>query len=65
MVIAKIKGMLRSLLYDIACSVTMDFEKLYTSILLTQIGEIRAFKLQNHVNNMHISDVVLTLYISY
>ena len=60
-----IKGMLRSLLCDIACSVKMDFEKSYTSILLTQIGEIRAFEVQNHVNNMDISDVVLTLYISY
>ena len=64
-VIAMIKWMLQSLLYDIACSVTIDFEKLYTFILLAQIEEIRAFEVQNHVNNMHISDVELTLYISY
>ena len=34
-VIAKIKEMLRSLFYDIPCYVTMDYEKWYSSLLLT------------------------------
>ena len=36
-VIAKIKGMPRSLFYDIPCHVTMDYEKWCTSLLLTQM----------------------------
>ena len=33
----------------------MDYEKLYTSLLLNQCEEIRAFEVQNHVNYMSIS----------
>ena len=33
----------------------MDYEKWYTSVLLTQCEEIRAFKVQNHGNYMYIS----------
>ena len=51
-VIAKIKGMPRSFFYDIPCYVIMDYEKWYTSILLTQCEEIRAFEVQNHANYM-------------
>ena len=32
------------------CYVTMDYEKWYTSLLLTHYGVIRAFEDQNHVN---------------
>ena len=49
-VIAKIKGMPRSLFYDIPCYVTMDYERW----LLTR-EEICAFEAQNHANYMHIS----------
>ena len=34
---------------------TMDYEKWYTSLLLTQCEEIRAFEIQNHANYMYIS----------
>ena len=60
-VIAKIKEMSRSLVYDIPCYVTMDYEKWYTSLLLTQCEEIRAFEVQNHVNFISRSAAVLTL----
>ena len=55
-VIAKIKGMPRSLFYDtpVPCYVTMDYEKWYTALLLTQCEEIRAFEVQNHDNYMLI-----------
>ena len=33
----------------------MDYEKWYTSLLLTQCEEIRAFEVQIHVNYMKIS----------
>ena len=51
-VIAKIKGMPRSLFYVIPRFVTMDYEKWYTSLLLTQCGEICAFEAQNQVSCM-------------
>ena len=54
-VIAKIKGMPRSLFYVIPRYVTMDYDKLYTSLLLTQYEEIRAFEVQDHVEYMSIS----------
>ena len=43
-VIEKIRGMPLSLSYDTPSYVIMDYEKLYTYILLTQNGEIRAFE---------------------
>ena len=49
-VIAKIKGMPRSLFYVIPRYVTVDYEKCYTSLPLTQCEEICAFEVQNHVN---------------
>ena len=48
-VIAKIKGMPRSLFYDIPCYVTMIYENLYTSYCLTKYEDI---EVQNHVNYM-------------
>ena len=45
-VIAKIKGISWSLFYDIPCYVTMDYEKLCTSLLLTQCEEISSFLFQ-------------------
>ena len=45
-----------SLFNDIQpCYVTMDYEKWYTSLLLTQCEEIRKFEIQNHINYMYIS----------
>ena len=52
MVIAKIKEMPTSSFYVIPCYVTMDYEKWYTSLLLKQCEEIRAFEVQNHANYM-------------
>ena len=49
-VIAKIKGMPRSLYYDMPCYVTMVHEKSYIS--MTQCEETRAFEVQNHANYM-------------
>ena len=40
----KIKEMPRSLFYVIPRYVTMDYEKRYKFLLLTQCGEIRAFE---------------------
>ena len=48
--------------------VTMDYEKWFTSILLTQCEEICTFEVQNHAINIcrfPVSDVVLNWYISY
>ena len=45
-ILKKIKGMPRSLFYDILCYLTMDYEKWFTSILLIQCEEIPAFEIQ-------------------
>ena len=66
---AKIKGMPRLLFYDIPCYVTMDYEKWYTSLLLTQCEETSFNTMWRNLCTMsitcrfHVSDVVLTLYV--
>ena len=55
-VIGKNKEIPWSLFYDISCYVTVDYQKWYryTSLLLTQCEEIRAFDVQTHVNYMYM-----------
>ena len=64
----KIKEMPRSLFYDIPCYVTMDYERWYTSRApFDTCEEIRVFefKIMSIICIFHVSDMVLTLYISY
>ena len=51
-VIAKIKGMLRLLFYDIPRYVTIGSEKLYTYLSLSHCEKICAFEVKNLFNNM-------------
>ena len=49
-----------ALLYDILCYFTMEYEKWYTSLLLTQCEENLSITCR-----FHVSAVVLPVYISY
>ena len=62
-VIAKIKGMPRSLFYDTPCYVAIDYDKWYTSFLLKR--SVHLFKIMSISCRFHVSAVVLILYISY
>ena len=66
MAIAKIKEMLRSLLYDIPHYITMGYEKWYTSPYGTMWRNVCAWSsksCQLHVD--FVFDLVLTIYISH
>ena len=66
-VIGKIKEMPQSLFYHIQCYITMDYNKWYTSLLLTNVKKSMhlKFKIMSITCSFHVSDVVLTFYISY
>ena len=62
-VIAKSKGMSRSLFYDIPCYVTMDYEKWFFWYNLKKSVHLR-FKIMSITCRFQVSTAVLTLYIS-